>query len=189
MKRLLFLALSLVLLANTASQAQTSEGDMILGGGIANINIGLDNDFISIGLNPDAGYFVIDNLALGGSLPITFASTPNYTTTSIGAGLFGRYYMPMDKISPFAGASLGYRIYTNSYTFTDWNGQQMTTTNTAANAYANLNVGAAYFLNKSIGLHGVLNSGDILNPGTTLSLSLGLYIYFQPKKKNEETNN
>ena len=175
----------LIALTTISTYAQTEEGNLLLGTSIANIQVGLDNDYVSVGISPNAGYFIFDNFALGGSLPLQLSANGNSSSTSIGLGAFGRYYIPMDKISPFFGGGLGYRIYSNSYTYTDWNGQKVTTSNSDGIPYANAAAGIAYFLNENIGVHGTMNIGDLLNPGTTLSLGLGLSIYFNPGNTKE----
>jgi hypothetical protein len=71
-------------------------------------NGGSDNTLNSftVGLRPSAGYFVIDNLALGLGFNITYSvgnlgedNQYSYMATDIGP--FVRYYIPTSKVLPF----------------------------------------------------------------------------------------
>jgi opacity protein-like surface antigen len=73
--------------------------------------------FTCFNFTPKAGYFVIDNLALGLDVNIGLSSmkesydTHDYKSSGsmLSAGPFVRYYFPVEKILPYieAGASLG----------------------------------------------------------------------------------
>lgn len=67
----------------------------------------------SINVNPKAGYFVIDNLAIGLDLNMGFSiydlGDNNSSHTTFAVGPFVRYYIPTPKVLPFfeLGASYG----------------------------------------------------------------------------------
>jgi len=67
----------------------------------------------SINANPKAGYFVIDNLAIGLDLNIGFSiynlGDDKSSHTTFAVGPFVRYYIPTSKVLPFfeLGASYG----------------------------------------------------------------------------------
>ena len=186
MKKIILISLSL--LTMFVAKAQTEQGNLLLGANLANIRIGLDNNGSSFGISPSVGYFVMENIAIGASLPINFSgysnSASSSTSNSFGLGAYGRYYIPMDKVSVFAGAGFGFARYSSRSSYLDFSGNKITNKNSDSNPFANLNGGLVYFLNSNIGLEGTLNIGDLLNPGTSLSLNLGLQIYFNNNKEN-----
>jgi outer membrane protein len=66
---------------------------------------------------PRAGYFVIDDLAIGVDLLANFKirkskdSDYKYTESTLAIGPFARYYFPARKIYPFVEANAGYGTY------------------------------------------------------------------------------
>ena len=73
--------------------------------------------YLTLNLSPKAGYFVIDNLAVGLGVVFTFMAydlgNENNTRTSISAGPFVRYYVPTSTVLPFAelGCSFGTQTF------------------------------------------------------------------------------
>jgi hypothetical protein len=75
--------------------------------------------YSTFGINflPRAGYFVIDNLAIGVDLLANLKirkskdSDYKYTEYTLAAGPFARYYFPAGKIYPFVEANAGFGIY------------------------------------------------------------------------------
>lgn len=140
-KHSLFLIILIISLSTNLS-AQTSKGKFLVGGlthitqngsGLTSANIGYtttkskddsgdDDDYkdktFSLNFAPKAGYFIIDNLALGVDLNLTssWSKTTNTeyksSTTIFSTGPFVRYYIPIKKVLPFAEAtySLGSAI-------------------------------------------------------------------------------
>jgi outer membrane protein W len=104
MKKLL---LSFILLAPICigAQAQTTQGSLMLGGGISfssSKNEGSEGDYktTSFAFIPSVGYFVVDNLAVGANLSLQSDKTTggingNYEAkqTSLAVGPFARYYI------------------------------------------------------------------------------------------------
>lgn len=121
MKKIIFIAVALFIYSLT--NAQTEKGHFVLGG---DSNLGItfgsttyksDADGFEdvdggktteINFKPAAGYFVIDNLALGllVSISSTTAKDDDYksTSTSTAVGPFIRYYFPMESVLPFITA-------------------------------------------------------------------------------------
>ena len=87
--------------AATCGYAQTSSGDMMIGGGLrfssTSYEDGNVNDRNALSVSPGFGYFINDNLAVGASLAMMSSregTGPNKTvTSSFGLGPFARYYM------------------------------------------------------------------------------------------------
>ncbi len=76
----------------------------------------IDKGDTGFGFNllPRAGYFVIDNLAVGLDLIIGYQSSKDpddgdkYSSTTLAIGPFARYYYPLEKCYPFVEANLGF---------------------------------------------------------------------------------
>lgn len=150
MKKGLFLVSGLCLFSISVLNAQFSKGQTLLGltsssnlynlysdysGGTSNlIHLGFstmkyksnsgngDSEKIrTFNLSPRAGYFIIDNLAVGLDVNLSFLSygsgDDKESTTALGIGPFVRYYKPLDKCSPFVevGGSIG--TLRNKYTY------------------------------------------------------------------------
>jgi outer membrane protein len=85
----------------TSIMAQTSSGNMMLGGGVTFNSVsyenGSANDGSSVTFSPGFGYFISDNLAIGTTF--TLSSSRNGTganknvNSSFGLGPFARYYL------------------------------------------------------------------------------------------------
>ena len=103
MKKII-LAISLSGILITAN-AQTEKGDWLVGGRI-DINTG-DNS-THIGINPNGGYFVIKNVAVGGNLLIDYNETGDAKVTDIGIGPFARCYFGNGKARPLLQAGISY---------------------------------------------------------------------------------
>jgi hypothetical protein len=160
--------------------AQTEKGSKLLGG---SASIQFYKPF-SVNLNPNAGFFVLDKLAIGSSIYFSF-STDKYTRhSSVGFAPFARYYLGKSKLQYFVQAATG--IYRNWYT-TSYPLQEKTKQFSYYwNASAGL--GAVYFITQQVGLESTLNyqlynisSGRRNNDN--LFLNFGFQIYLPSGKE------
>lgn len=78
----------------TAVHSQIQKGNVMVGGNLTNINLGLDDPKIfSVDITQKAAWFIQDNLGLGGYLNFGLETAKNSnTTTSYGVGALVRYY-------------------------------------------------------------------------------------------------
>jgi len=192
MKKIIATGFLGVLMAFGSANAQTEQGNLLLGGNLANIRIGVvDAGGSSISINPNAGYFVADGIAVGASLPIAFSGNSydgfggkySTSTTSFGLGAFGRYYFSTgNPLSFFGGLSLGINSYSYKSKFTPTSGSVSTNSDSDTDFYSILSVGAVYFLNESIGVEGILSTSDITENGFALNFGIGFQIYFNRNK-------
>ncbi|MGY3213834.1 hypothetical protein ACVW2L_002887 [Mucilaginibacter sp. HD30] len=165
-----------------AAQAQIQEGNVLMGGNIANLNLGLDNSKIfSFDLTPKAAWFIEDNLALGGYANLGIRTAKNTaTTTTYGVGALGRYYAGNDVEVLrhgrfFAEATLGFGGINVSNGVGNTNGINL-----------GIGPGFAYFITPNIGLETLLKYNGLRGFGnaafqSTLNLSLGLQVYLPGK--------
>lgn len=182
--------LGLFMMINTAN-AQTEKGTLLLGGNVANINLGITEGLgSSISLTPSAGYFVSDGFAVGASLPISKSGNKNdeswgsskTSNTTFGLGVYGRYYFIQDNpLSFFAGLGLGVNnYYTKTKTDFDSNLiEDRVDKYSSSDFYSGVNVGAAYFLNDALAIEGVLSTSDITEDYLSLNFGFGFKYYFK----------
>ena len=77
-----------------ASFAQTQKGNVLIGADLTNIGVNFqkDNTQFSLNINPKAGWFVRDNLAVGGDVNLGLNTQKGATTVNYGVGVFARKY-------------------------------------------------------------------------------------------------
>ncbi len=113
----LFIAVAVIMMGSNVN-AQIQKGNVLVGSNIGNLKLGLksgsDNSF---SLNPKAGIFVKDGLAVGldFSFGTTHAGGQDGSTISYGIGTFGRYYITDETVQVlkhgkfFVEANLGFQ--------------------------------------------------------------------------------
>jgi hypothetical protein len=146
--KLLFFSLVLVAFSSICF-AQTTKGTMMLGG-----TAGFDVQFIdaaetnpfTLDLQPQLGFFVADNIAVGGNIGLTYFKVSDVSTTSLAISPFGRYYLGSNNIKLFLHAQIGY--LTGS---TNFDGDK-----TSSNGYQlQFGPGLAFFLNQHVAIEGL----------------------------------
>jgi len=161
-----------------AANAQIQKGNVMVGGNLTNINLGLDDPKIfSVDITPKAAWFIQDNVAVGGYVNFGLKTAKNSnTTTSYGVGALGRYYTGKDVEvlrhgRLFAEAAVGIGGVNVSNVGGNTNG-------------LNLSVGPgfAYFITPNIGLETLLKYNGLVGFGSAttqnnLNLSFGFQIY------------
>jgi Outer membrane protein beta-barrel domain len=100
-----FIAIALLIILATSANAQTEKQDWMVGGGIR-LNTSKNNT--EIAFEPNAGVFVINNLAVGGNLMLDYSKTGNTKVTNFGAGPFARYYFTNANVRPMFHGSINY---------------------------------------------------------------------------------
>ncbi len=178
--------LTIIILSTTtifAAQAQIQKGNVMIGGNLANINLGLDApNVLSFDITPKAAWFIEDNIALGGYVNFGLETAKNSgTTTNYGVGALGRYYSgkSVEVLKHgrfFAEATAGIGGVNVSKGGGNTNG-------------LNLSVGPgfAYFVTPNIGLETLFKYNGLVGFGSAttqnnLNLSFGLQIYLPGKK-------
>lgn len=127
-----------------------------------------DGSSYSISVNPNVGWFVIDNLALGAGVSVSFygsksnssntsstnTSTYNSTQPSFYLGPFARYYFKgAEKGRVFTQINGQYGIYGGKSTSkTNYGSASTTTTHPKGDWNVGATAGYEYFINPSIGL-------------------------------------
>ena len=168
------LACSIVLTTN----AQIQRGNIMVGGDIANFDLGLDKGgLFIISLDPKLAFFLRDNLALGGylTLGITTAKEAG-TNINYGIGALGRYYFSESQLE----------LVRHSRFFVEANAG-IEGTNPANGENTNglgvgIGPGWTYFLTNSVGLEALVKYRGIVGFGSrptssNLNLNVGFQIY------------
>jgi hypothetical protein len=127
--------------------SQTSKGDMLIGGtaGFSIAKMG-DNDAITtITLAPNAGYFVIDRLAVGGGLKLVSEFNDEATITAFGLQPLARYYFSgSGSVRPFGQANF------------DWSMLKIEDLDAEHGFGFGVGIGADFFFNEHVAFEGIL---------------------------------
>lgn len=174
----------------TIVNAQIQQGNVMVGGSLSNISLGLDDSKVfSLDLTPKAAWFIRDNIALGGYANLGIQTAKNTSTTvNYGLGALGRYYSGADmevvKHGRFFGeGTLGLGGINVSNGGGHTNGVDFS-----------FGPGFAYFITPNIGLETLLKYngvGGFGNAGyqSTLGLSFGFQIYLPGKRTLDKIKN
>lgn len=192
MKRisLLFLAVLGFSGMNQAS-AQLQKGNIMVGANLANLGLRLQNDYtrISFSVNPKLGYFIQDNIAIGGevSLGLDHQSVNSIYTNEISykVGAFGRYYIS----DPRAILLKHSRFFLEANTgITGINTKTEGGASVTTNGF-NIGVGpgVAYFITPNVGLEALLKYDLGVGFGSSptshnFTIGVGFQIYLPTKK-------
>ncbi|SDJ82420.1 hypothetical protein [Flavobacterium noncentrifugens] len=172
-----------------STQAQIQKGNILIGGNLANINLGLnDPKILSAEISPKAAWFIKDNLALGGYVDFGIETAKNSgTTTNYGIGALGRYYSGKEG-----------EIVKHSRIFGELTAGFGGVNVSDADNTNGLNIGAgpgfAYFITPNIGLEVLLKYNSLVGLGSTpyqgnLNASFGFQIYLPGKSAANKVKN
>lgn len=100
-----FITASLLITLFTTANAQTEKQDWMIGGGL---RLNTSDNNTQIAFEPNAGIFVIKNLAVGGNILLDYSKAGDNKVTSFGIGPFVRYYFTNANVRPLLHANLNY---------------------------------------------------------------------------------
>jgi hypothetical protein len=140
---ILFAAVYGSMLSGTAS-AQTEKGDWLVGG-LLDLNTAKNST--TFNFSPNAGYFVVDNLVIGGNLVIAYDKLGDLKITTFGFGPFVRYYFTDEKVRPF---------FAGDMTFDKRKVESSAGRNTEDAFSWFLGGGAAFFINENVAVDGII---------------------------------
>jgi opacity protein-like surface antigen len=192
MKPILISALVALLGLGQTAYAQTAPGQWF-GGGTMSMSIirpadngAIRNRGFGFSLSPRVGYFALNRLAVGFTIPISYARnrvdfTGNTSTAvfnSISANVFTRYYLRSAKFTPFLQGELGYSRFSSKTTI-----QSITpSSDTDGRFNYALGGGLAYFVTPQVAIEGTLEYTNRNNTGATewrlIDFRVGLMMYF-----------
>lgn len=172
MRKFLFATVLIFTCSMGIATAQLQKGSTLVGGGIGDLSLGLgDDNVFNITLTPRVGYFIQDNVAVGGKVGLSYTAQPGDDAYAYNVNAFGRYYFGPEEFDTLlkqgrwfleAGAGIG--------------GSK------GADIGFNVNFGPgySYFLTDNIAVEGLLLYNGIFGSGSSngLSLNVGFQIYF-----------
>ncbi|OYU79635.1 MAG: hypothetical protein CFE23_13185 [Flavobacterium sp. BFFFF1] len=178
-----------VIAASFSTSAQIQKGNMLIGGNLANINLGLnDPKILSAEITPKVAWFIKDNLALGGYIDFGIETAKNSgTTTNYGLGVLGRYYLGKEveivKHSRFFGELTA-----------GFGGVNVSDADNTNGLNISAGPGFAYFITPNVGLEVLLKYNSLVGLGSTpyqgnLNLAFGFQIYLPCKSTAEKVKN
>lgn len=185
----LVIALSLVA---SKSDAQLQQGNVLVGGDLANFNLGLNKDsHFQISIDPKAAWFIRNNVALGGYVNLGLDIVKGSTNTTYGVGALGRYYAGPNEVNTesvlkhtrlFGEANVGIE------------GQNISGGSTTNGLGFGFGPGIAYFITPNIGLETLLKYNGIVGFGndpfsSSLNLNVGFQIYLPGKSTKNKVMN
>lgn len=157
--------------------AQTEQGNWLVGG---NFTLNTASNNTTIGLNPTAGYFVMNNLAVGGTIILSHAQLGENKATTFGIGPLARYYFGQRNVRPFATGELSFQ----SVKF-----KSPTETNTENGVNFLLGLGLAAFLNRNVALETIAGYNYTKLEGNGdggFAMRVGFQVYLRPREAVEQ---
>lgn len=144
---------------------------MLIGGTAAfDIQFEEPDNIVAIQVSPELGFFVADNLVVGGALSIGTTKIGDYSLTSYGIAPFGRYYFGTGMTRIFIHGQFGVA----GLRYEDGGGKE-----TASNTALLVGPGVSFFLNKHVAIEGVLGYtkqfGDL--DTSDIGLRIGVQAY------------
>ncbi len=178
MRKLLFL---LLLSVSILVHAQTEKGTVMVGG---SLGLKTGDGASEFNLNPNIGFFVGNNFALGGFVNFATAKTGEISSTNFGIGPFARYYIGNTNTKPFIVTEFDY------LTTTIKSGDQKFN----ANGYGFLfGLGFAAFVNSTVAIEGITgynyNKFQDSDGSSGFAMRFGFQIYFNRRSMNDLKTN
>lgn len=188
MKKTITLFLIAFILLAIAANAQIQRGNFLVGGDIANLNLGLNKgSAFTVNLDPKLAFFVKDNAALGGYLNLDIVNLSGHTSVGYGVGLLGRKYFedkkemnPLKHSRFFLEANVGISGRNEPLNGGSTNGLGV-----------GFGPGLAYFISSNIGLETLLKYNTLVGFGdkatqSNLELNFGFQIYLPTRGIREK---
>lgn len=195
MKKLLFLAIAGVAGTFSVAHAQIQKGNVMLGSDLgsgvvspassslfgANFNLNKDAGF-NIGIAPKIGYFVKDNLLLGGVIDLGYtrgAGTSPSKTTVYGIQALGRYYLSPGEHGVDNYLKHGRFFFEANAGFGGSNVKDGPTTNGFVFGFG---PGYSYFITPNVALEGLVKYNGLVGGGNTsyqnsLGINFGVQVF------------
>lgn len=153
------------------------QGNWMVGGSVGNLGYSFEGKAFNIQVNPRAGYFISDGLAIGAQASLGFTAVKDLDNEwNYGIAPFVRYYLP-------GGASASGRFFTQGDI-----GIAGSSKGSDVSLALGANIGYAHFITKTVALEATLgynytkanvNLGD---KATGLGVGVGFQIYLPGKK-------
>lgn len=191
MKKTFSFLLAGIFILSIPGFSQTQKGNILAGGNIGNINLGLKKGTgFSLTINPKLGFFIKDNVAIGPDVLLGVSTSPGTTTFDYNVGGLARYYFsdkqnltPLKHSSFFVEGNLGIGGSNTSNGGGNTNGLGL-----------GIGPGYAYFITPNIGLETLLKYNGLVGFGnlasqSELNLSVGFQVYLPSRNLKSKITN
>ncbi len=195
MKKILLAIIVIASFSVTHVNAQLQRGNVLVGGDIANFDIGLKkNTGYDIQLNPKAAWFLNDKIAIGPDLAfgLSKANKESSTVTDYSVGALARYYLVPSQLNTES-------LLRHTRAFFEGNvgisGRNVSDGGGTTNGLGlGIGPGIAYFITPSIGLEALLKYEGLVGFGSTttqsnLNLSVGFQVYLPGRATRNKVMN
>ncbi len=188
--KILFFFAALLLGGVSVVNAQIRQGNVMVGGNIANVDLTF-NSHTSVDLTPKAAWFIKDGLAVGGYAKFGLAHTngEDGNVYSYGVGPLARYFVGAEDIPAFRQTKLF--VEANA----GFEGMDNTVSKSTTNGLGfGVGPGISYFITPAVGVEALLKYNGILGFGSSaysngLSFAIGFQVYLPSKKLIKEIQN
>lgn len=165
-----FVGLSLVaglLVFSKTATAQLQKGTLMVGANLMNLDASFGNQSqFSMDITPKVGYFIKDNMVIGGQIGLHYVTTKNLGSSyRYEVGAFGRYYFSPSEVEPllnhgrfFGEANLGIGGDNNA----------------PVGLSFGVGPGYSYFITPNIGLEALVKLHGIAGDGSSVGIGFGL---------------
>lgn len=180
MRKIGYLTLTLMaVLCATATYAQTEKGNMLVGANLGHIGGVFQSgaNTFNLNLTPKLGWFIKDDIAIGGEVNLGLSTGDGMTNFNYGVGAFGRYYIKDKKVEVskrsrwFLEANAGFNGVNTK------RGDISSNTNGLGIGFG---PGLAYFITPNVGLEALLKYDLTVGFGSsTTSHAVGINVGFQ----------
>lgn len=185
MKKTIILFFVSCFLFSSHAFSQIQKGNILVGGDIANFDIGLQKgSAFSMTLDPKLAFFIKDNIAVGAYIDFGLQTIPGSTgtLTHYGVGALARYYLSdKNSVSPVRHSRI---FFEGNVGISGVNVPGGSNTNGLG---LGIGPGLAYFITPNIGLETLLKYNGLLGFGNAttqshLNLNVGFQIYLPSHK-------
>jgi hypothetical protein len=158
-------------------------GNWLVGGSVGSTNFNFETETFNISLNPRAGYFISDRLAIGALVTLGLDAYNGGTNFQYGIGPFARYYFP-------EGGSPTNRWFGEANVGIAGSHREDSDEDNPVSLQLGVAAGYAHFITPSVALEGMLGytySEADINSDTGGSSGIGLTLGFQvylPGRRN-----
>ena len=190
MKKMYCLLLAAIFLISNYAFSQLQKGNILIGGDIANFDLGLQKGAVfQMQLDPKLAFFFKNNFALGTYISIDLQSVSKSEKVTYGVGILSRYFIPdknnvtlMRHSRFFVEATAGLA------------GSHITGTGNTDGLGVGIGPGYSYFLSHNISLETLLKYYGLIGFGTEtyqsdLNLNIGFQIYLDSRRLKKTLSN
>ncbi len=183
MKKMYCLSLAAIFLISNYAFSQNQKGNILLGGDIANFDLGLQKGSVfQMQIEPKLAFFIHNNFAVGTYISIDLQSVSGNDKVTYGAGLLSRYFIPDKKNMTLMKHSQFFLEATTGIA-----GSHITGTGNTDGLGVGIGPGYSYFLSPNISLESLLKYDGLIGFGTAtyqsdLNLNIGFQIYLDSRR-------